>query len=401
MLCITGCEALYADMGHFGKRPIRLAWYGLVMPALLVNYFGQGALLLADAGALENPFYLMAPAWGRLPLVILATAATVIASQALISAAFSVTRQAIQLGFLPRMTLRHTSTKDVGQIYLPFINWALFILIAVVVGFFGSSSSLSGAYGVAVSIDMSITTVMAFFVLAFGWNLPLPICALMTGAFFVVDVSFLSSNMLKLPSGGWFPLAVGFGMFLLMATWTQGRRIMADAMRRDAIELSEFLDSVFRAPPARVPGTAVFMVPDPSATPRALMHNLKHNKVLHRHNVFVTLRNHDVPWIATEERLELTALGRDCWQVVLHFGFRDDPDVPKALLPIAERGVPLPALDTSYFLSRETVIPRVEGGMSYWREKLFASLHHNAAPAADFLSLPSNRVVELGSQVEI
>jgi len=238
-------------------------------------------------------------------------------------------------------------------------------------------------------------------VLAFGWNYPLPLCALATGAFFLVDASFLSSNLLKLPSGGWFPLAVGGAMFLLMATWTQGRRIMGEAMRRDSIDLREFLDSVFLAPPTRVSGTAVFMVPDPGVTPRALMHNLKHNKVLHEHNLFVTLRNHEVPWIPPEQRLELAPLGRDCWQVVLHFGFMNDPDVPQALAPLAARGVPLPALDTSYFLSRETVIPRIRGGMAYWREKLFASLHHNASAAADFLSLPSNRVVELGSQVEI
>jgi KUP system potassium uptake protein len=401
VLCVTGGEALYADMGHFGKRPIRIAWYAFVMPALVVNYFGQGAMLLGNPEAVSNPFYLMAPKWAQLPLVLLATAATVIASQALISAAFSVTKQAIQLGILPRMAVRHTSVRDTGQIYVPFINWALFVFIVLAVALFRNSSSLASAYGIAVTLDMTITTVMTFYVIRYGWKYPLALCLLATGFFFVIDVTFFLSNMLKLVAGGWFPLLIGAGMFLLMLTWKQGRRLMSERLRDDAIELDGFLEAVFVSPPTRVPGTAVFLAAEPGLTPNALLHNLKHNKVLHEYNLFVAVRHHEVPWIGFDKRIQVDSLGHDCWQVVLHFGFKNDPDVPEALKLLESRGIPLPDMDTSYFLSRDIVIPTFGAGMALWREKLFASMHRNAAAAADFLNLPSNRIVELGAKVEI
>jgi KUP system potassium uptake protein len=401
VLCVTGGEALYADMGHFGKRPIRIAWYGFVMPALVVNYFGQGAMLLRDPAAIENPFFLMAPDWATLPLVGMATAATVIASQALITAAFSVTKQAIQLGLLPRMRILHTSVKDLGQIYIPFVNWGLFMFIVLAVALFKSSTNLASAYGIAVTLDMTITTVMTFYVIRHGWKYPLPLCVAATGFFFVIDVSFFASNMLKLFSGGWFPLVIGIGMFTLMLTWKQGRTLMSHRLRDDAIELRAFLEAIFVNPPVRVPGTAVFLSAEPDITPNALMHNLKHNKVLHEHNLFVTVRHHDIPWIGFERRISMEPLGHDCWQVTLNFGFKNEPDVPEALKLLQGRGVPLDDMDTSYFLSRDIVMPTIGEGMSLWREKLFANMHRNAAAAADFLSLPTNRVVELGSKIEI
>ncbi|ODV14576.1 MAG: potassium transporter Kup [Rubrivivax sp. SCN 70-15] len=401
VLVVTGGEALYADLGHFGRRPIRIAWYGLVMPALVINYFGQGALLLTTPEAVENPFYLMAPAWARLPLVFLATAATVIASQALITAAFSVTRQAIQLGLLPRMRVLHTSVRDTGQIYVPFVNWGLFVFIVLAVALFKSSTNLAAAYGIAVTLDMTITTVMTFFVIRFGWKYPLPLCIVGTGLFFLVDVTFFASNTLKLLAGGWFPLVIGIGMFTLMLTWYQGRRLVAERLRDEAIDLKGFLDAVFVSPPTRVVGTAVFLAAEAGLAPNALMHNLKHNKVLHEHNLFVTVRHHDVPWIGFDKRIELDPLGHDCWQITLHYGFKNEPDVPEALKLLQGRGVPLDEMDTSYFLSRDTVIPTFGEGMAMWREKLFASMHRNASAAADFLNLPSNRIVELGSKVEI
>ena len=401
VLCVTGGEALYADLGHFGKLPIRIAWYGLVMPALVINYFGQGAMLLDQPEAIANPFYMMAPRWATLPLVGLATLATVIASQALITAAFSVTKQAIQMGLLPRMRIAHTSVRDTGQIYVPFVNWGLFVFIVLAVVMFGSSSKLASAYGIAVTLDMTITTVMTFFVIRYGWRYPLWLCVGATGFFFVIDIAFFASNMLKLLAGGWFPLAIGVGMFLLMLTWKQGRKLMRESLRDDAIDLRSFLDAVFVSPPTRVDGTAVFLSSEMGLTPNALMHNLKHNKVLHQYNLFVTVRSHDVPWIGFDKRIEMESLGHDCWQVVLNFGFKNDPDVPQALEQLKGRGVPLDDMDTSYFLSRDIIIPTIGGGMAPWREKLFASMHRNASGAADFLNLPTNRIVELGSKVEI
>lgn len=401
VLCVTGAEALYADMGHFGKRPIRLAWFGLVMPALVINYFGQGAMLLEHPENVTNPFYEMAPQWALYPLIALATGATVIASQALITAAFSVTKQAIQLGYLPRLRVTHTSVKETGQIYVPFINWTLYGCIVLAVVVFGSSSKLASAYGIAVTIDMLITTTMTFFVIRYGWKYPWWVCVAATGFFFVVDMVYFSANIVKVFDGGWFPVAIGIVMFMLMMTWKQGRYLMRERLRDDAIDLKSFLEAVFVSPPTRVSGTAVFLVSDQGITPNALLHNLKHNKVLHETNLFVTVKHHEVPWIGFNRRCEMEPLGHDCWQVTLNFGFKNDPDVPEALALLRGRGVQLDDMETSYFLSRDIVIPTLGKGMTMWREKLFASMHHNASGAADFLSLPTNRVVELGSKVEI
>ena len=401
VLCVTGAEALYADLGHFGKKPIRLAWFSVVMPCLVLNYFGQGALLLNNPAAVKNPFYLMAPDWALLPLVCLATLATVIASQALITGAFSVTKQAIQMGYLPRLNIQHTSVRDTGQIYMPFVNWALFGTIVLAVVMFRSSSNLAAAYGIAVCTDMLITTILTFYVIRYGWNYPLGLCLAATGVFFVVDFAFFASNLMKLFAGGWFPLVIGGVVFTLMITWKEGRRILNDKMRADAIDLPSFLDAVFVSPPHRVDGTAVFLTAGPGTVPNALLHNLKHNKVLHEQNLFVTVRSHEVPWIGMDKRLEVESLGHDCWQVMVHYGFKNDLDLPKALQQIKGRGCELEAMNTSYFLSRDTVVPAIGGGMATWREKLFAQMHHNASGAADFLKLPNNAVVELGSKIEI
>ncbi len=401
VLCVTGGEALYADMGHFGKKPIRVAWFMVAMPSLTLNYFGQGALLLHNPAAVKNPFFMMAPDWALVPLVGLAAMAAVIASQALISGAFSVTKQVIQLGYLPRLQIQHTSVKDTGQIYLPFVNWALFALIVVAVVMFRSSSNLAAAYGIAVCTDMLITTVLTFYVIRYSWNYPLALCIGATGFFFVVDFAFWASNLLKLFDGGWFPLVIGGAIFTLMLTWKDGRRLLNEKLRADAIDLPSFLEAVFVSPPARVEGTAVFLTAEVGTVPNAMLHNLKHNKVLHNNNLFVTVRNHEVPWIGLNKRLEIDSLGHDCWQVVIHYGFKNDPDVPKALEQIKGRGCELNSMTTSYFLSRDTVVPTIGEGMSFWREKLFAQMHHNASGAADFLNLPNNSVVELGSKIEI
>ena len=401
VLCVTGAEALYADLGHFGKRPIRLAWFGVAMPALTLNYFGQGALLLAEPEAVKNPFFMMAPDWALVPLVVMATLATVIASQALITGAFSVTKQVIQLGYLPRLNILHTSVRDTGQIYIPLVNWGLFVAIVLAVVMFRSSSNLAAAYGIAVTLDMLITTTLTFFVIRYGWGYPLALCIAATGCFFVVDLAFFTSNLLKLFQGGWFPLMIGGGVFVLMMTWKEGRRLLNEKLRADAIDLKGFLESVFLSPPTRVDGTAVFLTAEPGAVPNAMLHNLKHNKVLHRQNLFVTVHNHEVPWIGLDKRLMVEPLGHDCWQVVVHYGFKNDPDIPSALHQLRGRGCDVEAMTTSYFLSRDTIIPTIGSGMAPWREKLFAQMHHNASGAADFLHLPSNAVVELGSKIEI
>jgi len=401
VLCVTGAEALYADLGHFGKKPIRLAWFFVVMPSLVLNYFGQGALLLNDPTSVKNPFFLMAPDWALLPLVGLATLATVIASQALITGAFSVTKQAIQMGYLPRLRIQHTSVRDTGQIYMPFVNWGLFVTIVLAVVMFRSSSNLAAAYGIAVCTDMLITTVLTFYVIRYAWKYPLALCVAATSVFFLVDFAFFASNLMKLFAGGWFPLVIGGAVFTLMMTWKQGRQILNEKLRADALDLPGFLDAVFVSPPQRVEGTAVFMTAEPGIVPNALLHNLKHNKVLHEQNLFVTVRNHEVPWIGLDKRLEIESLGHDCWQVNVHYGFKNDLDLPKALQHIRNRGCQLEPMTTSYFLSRDTVIPTIGSGMAAWREKLFAQMHHNASGAADFLNLPNNSVVELGSKIEI
>ncbi len=402
VLCVTGCEALYADMGHFGKRPIRLAWFTIAMPALVLNYFGQGALLLAEgSAAVKNPFFHMAPDWATLPLVGLATAAAVIASQALISGAYSVTKQVIQLGFLPHLTIQHTSVRDTGQIYMPLVNWGLFVMIVLAIGMFRSSNNLAAAYGIAVTTDMLITTVLTFFVVRYAWKFSLALTLAATGVFLTVDLLFWSSNLLKLVHGGWFPLAIAGAIFLLMVTWRDGRALLHSALQNTALNLTDFLEALFASPPSRVAGTAVFLTPDPSVVPNALLHNLKHNKVLHEQNLFVTVRPHEIPWIGLDKRLEVQSLGHDCWQIVLHYGFKNDPDLPKALGLLAGRGVKLDPMSTSYFLSRHIVTPTPGAGLMPWREKLFAYMHHIATDASEYLNLPSNAVVELGGKVEI
>lgn len=351
VLCVTGAEALYADLGHFGKKPIRLAWFSIVMPSLTLNYFGQGALLLADPRAVKNPFYLMVPDWALMPMVCLATMATVIASQALISGAFSATKQVIQLGYLPRLQVLHTSETDTGQIYMPFVNWGLFVAIVLAVLMFRSSSNLAAAYGIAVCTVMLITTVLTFFVIRYAWKLPLALCIGSTGFFFAVDLAFWSSSMLKLMDGGWFPLLIGAAVFTLMITWHDGRRLLSDSLRADALNLSDFLDSIFVAPPTRVEGTAVFLTGEAGAVPNALLHNLKHNKVLHQRNFFVTVRSHEVPRIDVGQRLSVTALGHDCWQIVVNYGFKDNPDLPSALACNGGEHLPLDP-DQLLFVSR-------------------------------------------------
>ena len=400
-LCLTGAEALYADMGHFGKTPIRIAWFGLVMPSLALNYFGQGALVLADPAAASNPFFKMAPEWALLPLVGLATAATVIASQALITGAYSATKQTIQLGFLPRLTILHTSIRDTGQIYVPAVNWILLVGVVAAVTLFGSSDALATAYGISVSMVMIITTVMTFFVVRFRWHYPLWICVASTGLFFVIDAAFFASNSLKIAQGGWFPLAMAAALYIVMSTWKEGRMLMNRKLLADAIDLPSFLEAVFVSPPARVDGTAVFLTAEAGTVPNALLHNLKHNKVIHSTNLFVTVRSHEVPWIGMNKRLEVNTLGHDCWQVVVNYGFKNDFDLPKALRQIQVGGCTLNEMSTSYFLSRDTVVPSLGEGMAPWREKLFAQMHRNASAAADFLNLPNNAVVELGSKIEI
>ena len=401
VLCVTGAEALYADLGHFGKRPIRLAWFSVVMPSLSLNYLGQGALLLQNPLAVKNPFYMMAPSWALVPLIILATMAAVIASQALITGAFSVTKQVIQLGYLPRLRTLHTSSRDAGQIYIPFVNWGLFVAIVLAVVMFKSSSNLAAAYGIAVCTDMLITTVLTYYVIRFDWKYPLALCIAATGVFFVVDFAFFASNMLKFADGGWFPLLIGGGIFMLMATWKDGRRLLNAKLRADALELKSFLEAVFYSPPVRVEGTAVFLTSEVGTVPNALLHNLKHNKVLHANNLFVTVRSQEVPWIGLDKRVEIEALGHDCWQVIINYGFKNDPDVPLALQSVKGMGCDLDPMTTSYFLSRDSVVPTIGAGMAHWREKLFAQMHHNASNVADFLNLPNNAVVELGSKIEI
>jgi KUP system potassium uptake protein len=401
VLCVTGGEALYADMGHFGKKPIRIAWFFIVMPSLTLNYFGQGALLLSEPEAVANPFFNMAPDWLLVPLVVLATAATVIASQALISGAFSVTKQVVQLGFLPRLQVLHTSVKDTGQIYIPFVNWGLFVVIVLAVMMFKTSSNLAAAYGIAVCTDMLITTVLTFFVIHYGWKYSFFWSFMATSFFFAVDFAFWASNLLKLFEGGWFPLLIASVIMMLMLTWRDGRTILADKRKEDSLELPVFLEAVFMSPPTRVDGTAVFLTSGMGSVPNAFLHNLKHNKVLHAQNLFVNVHNHEVPWIAEDERLVITPLGNNCWQVVIHYGFKDDPDVPGALTHLHGMGCEIDAMTTSYFLSRDSIVPTIGTGMSQWREKLFAQMHLNASSAADFLNLPSNSVVELGSKIEI
>ena len=400
-LVVTGGEALYADMGHFGKRPIRIVWYVIVLPALLLNYLGQGALLIENPAAAENPFYRLAPEWALYPLIALATCAAIIASQALISGAYSLTMQAIQLGFMPRLKIEHTSSTEMGQIYIPALNWALMLgCIAIVVGF-GSSSNLAAAYGVAVTATMVITTILLGVVARekWGWSLP-PVLAL-SGFFLVIDLAFFGANVIKIPAGGWFPLVVGAGIFLLMTTWKKGRRILASRLLSLAIPIEDFLRDIAGTPPVRVPGTAIFMNGTGTGTPPALEHNLEHNKVLHERVVLLTVKTRQVPHVEMEDRVSVEPLGHEFYRVIINYGFMEDPDIPKALETLEP---PIPTIgqeDTTYFLGRETVISSKYPGMSIWRGKLFALMSRNASSATAYFCLPPDRVVELGSQIEI
>lgn len=404
LLAFTGAEALYADMGHFGTAPIRLAWFGLVFPALALNYLGQGALLIVNPKAIENPFYLLFPSWALFPMVALATAATVIASQATISGAYSLTKQGIQLGYLPRMNVVQTSEKAIGQIYIPSLNGMLLAAVLIAVLGFGSSSSLASAYGVAVTGTMLATTLLTFFVIRYGWGYNLLLSLFATGFFIAVDMAFLSSSLLKVAEGGWFPLALGTGMFVVMMTWLRGRKVLLDRLQSSDIPLKSFLDSLFLALPPRVPGAAVFLTPTPDVVPHALLHNLNHNRVLHERVIFLTVKLKDVPWVPLSECATVEPLGHDCYRITLRFGFMNRPDVAQALNAMPpESGLEFDMMDTSFFLSRETIIPTagIASGMALWRERLFATMSRNAGNAADYFHIPANRVIEIGTQVQI
>lgn len=399
VLAVTGAEALYADMGHFGRKPIHRAWFAFVLPALVLNYFGQGALILNDPENAKNPFYMGVPDWALYPLVGLATLATVIASQAVISGAFSVTRQAMQLGFVPRMEVLHTSDKAAGQIYLPGVNWGLMLAVMILVLGFKSSNNLAAAYGIAVTGDMVITSVLACVVAARVWGWGWAKAGALFACFLAVELVFLFANILKIPDGGWFPLVAGLGIFVLMTTWKRGRQLLADRLKGERLELSSFIDSLMISTPTRVPGTAVFLNADTKGVPHAMLHNLMHNKVLHERVVLVSVQFFDTPYVPDVDRVEVKQLKGNFWSVVVQYGFMDEPDIPHALSRCAESGLELSMMDTSFFLGRETLIPRMGSEMSLWREKLFIAMFRNAGSATAFFKIPSNRVVELGTQV--
>jgi KUP system potassium uptake protein len=401
VLAVTGTEALYADMGHFGATPIRRAWIFFVMPALVLNYFGQGALLLSEPGAIKNPFYLLAPQWALVPLVILATCAAVIASQAVISGAYSLTRAAIQMGYCPRLKLLHTSEGQIGQIYVPFINWTLFVAVTLLVLGFRSSDNLGGAYGIAVTLAMLIDSVLVYVVMRrlLRWGRPLAIAVVVP--LLVIDVLFLASNALKIPAGGWFPLVVGAVVFTLLTTWKRGRILLMEKLAEDSMALDVFIESIGASPPPRVPGTAVFLTSTGDRVPHALLHNLKHNKVLHERVVFLTIHTRDIPRVGAEERIRLAGLGEEFWRMDAYYGFMEEPDVPALLEAVGRTGFAFEMMDTSFFVSRETLIATVAPGMALWRERLFVSMSKMAVKATDFFHIPTNRVVELGTQVAL
>lgn len=401
VLALTGAEALYADMGHFGARPIRWAWTGLVLPSLALNYLGQGALLMRDPSAIENPFFRLFPQAWLVPALVLSALAAIIASQAVISGAYSMTKQAIQLGFVPRMTVRYTSAREAGQIYMPAVNWVLLAGVLAAVLHFGSSSALASAYGIAVTLTMAITTVLTYFVVRHSWHLPAPVALGATAFFLGVDAMLVAGCAIKFMDGGWFPLLLGLLIFAGMSTWARGRALLLASIRRDGLELGPFIAQLDASTLHRVARTAVYAVADPSTVPQALLHNLKHNQVLHAHNLILTVRFAEVPWVPAEQRLQLQPLGHDFWQVTLTFGFMDSPDVPQALAGAAAHGLHVPVFETTYFLSRETVVPTPGSGMAHWREALFAAMSRNAGGVAAFFRLPDNAVVELGTRVQI
>jgi KUP system potassium uptake protein len=400
VLAVTGAEALYADMGHFGRKAISLAWLVIAMPCLLLNYLGQSALLLANPKSVENPFFLMAPEWARLPVVILATLATIIASQAVISGAYSVSQQAVQLGFLPRLRIEHTSARAAGQIYVPLVNWGLLVLVILLVLGFQSSSNLAAAYGIAVTGTMFISACMLGVLTFAVWKWHPLLAMLTTAAFLIVDGLYLASNLTKIPDGGWFPLLVAAVAFTLLTTWATGRRLVRQRLHEDVVPVEVFIGSVGTSV-KRVAGTAVFLASAADGIPPALLHNLKHNRVLHERVVILTVQVADVPHLAEPERVALTALGGGFYRMIVRYGFMDELHIPDVLAAETGAGAPFKPMETSFFLSRQTVISTARPGMAIWREKLFSALVRNAESAMEFFKLPSNRVVELGSQVEI
>jgi KUP system potassium uptake protein len=404
VLTVTGGEALYADLGHFGKKPIRWGWFGFVLPALVMNYFGQGAVLLENPQAVANPFYMSIPAWAQIPMLVLATVAAAVASQAVITGAFSVTRQAIQLGYLPRLAIKYTSKDTIGQIYVPSINWMLLAAVILLVFAFRSSTALATAYGLSVTGTMLIDTLLLAIVAYTRWpdtrRWVLPLC----GLFLMIDLAFLFANGAKLLSGigAWVPLFIGITAFTMMRTWRRGRELLHAEIRKEGIQLDSFLPGLMLAPPLRVPGTAVFMTADKTVVPHALMHNLKHNKVLHERNVFLTVDTLNVPHAPKDKRLKIESIGNDFYRVVIKFGFMETPDVPLALMRSCDQGgIYFDPMDTTYFASRETIVASAHRGMPIWRDKLFALMHRNAASATGFFRIPGNRLVELGAQVQI
>jgi KUP system potassium uptake protein len=402
LLAITGAEALYADLGHFGKRAVRIAWFGLVAPALVLNYFGQGALLLRDPSAIANPFYLAFPAWALYPMVVLATAATVIASQATISGAFSVAQQAVQLGFVPRLAILHTSESTAGQIYVPAINWLLLAAVLAVVVGFGSSAELAQAYGVAVMGTMLSTTFLTFFVIRYSWKLPLALCLAATGFFFAIEATLLSAALIKILDGGWLPLAIGTVVAALMLTWRRGRALMAARLRQTSVPLTQLIESLMRDAPARVPGTAVFLAAAADAAPHALLHNLNHNKVLHERVVFLTLEVRDEPHVETAQRIALERLEHGFWRMTLRYGFMQRPDVAYDLTETSRRILPFDMMSTSFFLSRQIIVPSGGGRrVGRWSLRAFAAMVSLAGNAADYMNLPPNRVIELGTKIQL
>ncbi|MFL6710175.1 MAG: potassium transporter Kup [Massilia sp.] len=401
VLAFTGAEALYADMGHFGKKPIRAAWFLVVFPALALNYLGQGALLIVNPAAIANPFFQQLGAWSVYPLVVLSTMAAVIASQATISGTFSMTKQAIALGLLPRMRVLHTSESEIGQIYIPAVNWLqLLVVLGAVVGF-GSSDKLAGAYGIAVTATMLCTTVLTFFLTRYRWHLPLWVCFGATGFFLIMDIMLFSASTLKLLHGGWFPLLLGAVLFTVMVTWKRGRELVFENLQKHAIPLEDFLASLFVAPPDRVYGTAIFLRGESDGVPHALLHNLSHNKVLHERVVFLTVHMREVPYIPVPEQAKVIDLGHNCFQLNVEYGFKDEPDIPKVLTECEHHGLRFEMMETSFFIARQTVISAPGGGMAPWREHLYVTMSRNARGAADYYQIPPNRVIELGTQVEI
>jgi KUP system potassium uptake protein len=400
-LGVTGAEALYADMGHFGRRPIRIAWLGFVLPSLLLNYLGQGALILSRPEAIDNPFFLMAPEWGLLPLVILSTLATVIASQAVITGAFSIVRQAIQLGLLPRLEITHTSAMQEGQIYIGRVNRLLLIGVLLLVVAFKSSSALASAYGIAVTGTMVVTTALAFVVVWRKWRWPLWASILVIGAFLVVDLAFLAANLMKVVDGGWVPLALGACSMVVMWTWVRGTRLLAEKTHRDSIPVMDLIAMLQKSKPTRVSGTAIFLTSDPNVAPTALMHNIKHNKVLHERVLIICVRTENRPRVAPEKRFEITRLSEDFSSAVLHYGFMESPRVPAALAAMRKAGFKYDIMTTSFFLGRRSIKESPASEMPAWQDKLYVALTKQSANATDFFSIPSDRVVELGAQVTI